>query len=196
MTAGIAYGALISLIAGILIELFAGVLVGGTAYAYLSFASGNPAKTSDLFYCFRNRPDRAILLQGIMILASTVCFVPGELLYIFRKGPITVTLGLELLAAFGIGLFVYLLFYVNFTFLFFLMHDFPDRSVPELIRLSVRMMKGYRMEVFVLLLSFLPYYLLGALSFGIGLFWVVPYVNTTRVQLYLTMLEEQSRNNS
>ncbi len=193
MTYGVAQGPLISLIASILIELFAGILVGGTAYAYLRFAAGNPVKTSDLFYCFRNRPDRAILLQGIMVLASTICFVPGELMYVLHKGPLTPVFACQLIAVLGIGLVVYVIFYTNFTFLFYLMLDFPNHSVPDLVRLCVRMMKGYRKEVLLLLLSFLPFYLLGILSFGIGLFWVIPYVNTTRVQFYLTMLEEQSK---
>jgi uncharacterized membrane protein len=49
------------------------------------------------------------------------------------------------------------------------------------------MTRGHKFDMFVLDLSFLGWYLLGSLLFGIGMFFVMPYENATKAELYLVL---------
>lgn len=60
----------------------------------------------------------------------------------------------------------------------------PEMNYKECLELSRTMMRGCRFELFVLELSFIGWYLLGAMCFGIGVIFVTPYVSATIVQFY------------
>lgn len=60
----------------------------------------------------------------------------------------------------------------------------PDLTSREAIEISRDLTAGHKWEMFVLDLSFLGWYLLGALLFGIGIFFVVPYEEATQARLY------------
>ena len=52
------------------------------------------------------------------------------------------------------------------------------------ITLSRQLMDGHKWELFVLNLSFIGWYLLSVLTFGIGYIWLVPYEQTTKANFY------------
>lgn len=54
----------------------------------------------------------------------------------------------------------------------------------EAIKISRDLTQGHKWDMFVLDLSFLGWYLLGALLFGVGIFFVVPYEEATKARLY------------
>lgn len=54
----------------------------------------------------------------------------------------------------------------------------------EAIEKSRKLTDGHKWDMFVLDLSFIGWYLLGALLFGIGVFFVTPYYEATRARLY------------
>lgn len=64
-----------------------------------------------------------------------------------------------------------------------ILNDNPDMDVFDALRISGEMTKGHKSEIFVLDLSFIGWFLLSALTFGLGLIYVLPYYNTT-VALY------------
>jgi len=66
----------------------------------------------------------------------------------------------------------------------------PEIDSSEAIRKSMDMTLGHKMDMFVLDLSFLGWYILGALMFGIGVFLVHPYYEATYAQLYKTLNHE------
>ena len=72
---------------------------------------------------------------------------------------------------------------------FYLALDYPDLTAGEILRLSLKVMKGKKRQLFIIQLSFLPLYLLGVLSFGIGLFWIVPYQKMTLTLYYLDLMK-------
>jgi uncharacterized membrane protein len=49
------------------------------------------------------------------------------------------------------------------------------------------MTDGEKLEIFILDLSFIGWYILGALALGIGVFFVQPYYDATHAQLYLKL---------
>ena len=67
----------------------------------------------------------------------------------------------------------------------YILADNPNLGADEAITLSRQMMDGNKFSLFVLELSFLGWYLLGALALGIGILFVNPYYNATEAQLYL-----------
>ena len=66
------------------------------------------------------------------------------------------------------------------------------RAEPsDLITQSRRMMDGYKWQLFCLDFSFFGWYLLGALCFGIGIFFVTPYHQQARANFYLALRAER-----
>ncbi|MBR1635347.1 MAG: DUF975 family protein [Lachnospiraceae bacterium] len=67
----------------------------------------------------------------------------------------------------------------------FILADNPDMGGTEAITLSRRMMDGQKWNAFVLDLSFIGWYFLAALTFGlVGIFWTQPYRQATDAELY------------
>ena len=58
---------------------------------------------------------------------------------------------------------------------------------------AIRLMKGNMGRLFYIEVSFIPLFLLGVLSLGIGLLWITPYLNATLANFFLDLME-QNRN--
>ena len=74
--------------------------------------------------------------------------------------------------------------YYAYSMTYYISLDHPEYSVDECIESSKRMMYGHKWELFVLQLSFIGWILLGLVSLGIGLLWVIPYMETTKAHYY------------
>lgn len=67
----------------------------------------------------------------------------------------------------------------------YLLAEYPDITREEAFALSKEAMYGQKWNAFVLDLSFLPWMLLSSITCGIvGLFYVNPYMNATKAELY------------
>ena len=66
---------------------------------------------------------------------------------------------------------------------YFLLDD-PSCTAREAIRRSKRAMKGWKMELFILDLSFIGWELLGSITMGILFVWVLPYLSATEANFY------------
>ena len=66
----------------------------------------------------------------------------------------------------------------------YLLAENPNINPDRAFELSKIMTDGEKFEIFVLDLSFIGWYLLGALFFGIGGLFVNPYVDATNAELY------------
>ena len=62
--------------------------------------------------------------------------------------------------------------------------DNPDIGIIDAISKSKEMMKGYKMEYFILNLSFIGWIILGIFTFGIGYLWLMPYITVTQCNFY------------
>jgi uncharacterized membrane protein len=67
---------------------------------------------------------------------------------------------------------------------YYVMAENPEMSGEDARRESIMMMDGNKMRLFCLQLSFIGWYLLSALTLGILLFWVVPYVQAATAAFY------------
>lgn len=62
--------------------------------------------------------------------------------------------------------------------------DNPACTAREAIRRSKRAMRGWKMELFILDLSFIGWELLGSATMGILFVWVIPYLHATLANFY------------
>ena len=69
----------------------------------------------------------------------------------------------------------------------YILADNPRIDYRRAVELSNQMTMGYKLDIFILDLSFIGWYLLGALAFGIGILFVRPYEDTTNAELYLVL---------
>ena len=67
---------------------------------------------------------------------------------------------------------------------FYISLDHPEMSATECITESRRIMDGHKMRLFILDLSFIGWYIVGALCFGIGTLWVRAYHQMARANFY------------
>ena len=66
----------------------------------------------------------------------------------------------------------------------YVLRDEPDLSVWQTLKKSEAIMKGYKGKLFLLYLSFVGWFILGAFTFGILYIWLTPYVMTSTVKFY------------
>jgi uncharacterized membrane protein len=70
----------------------------------------------------------------------------------------------------------------------YILAESKDVEFREALKLSMRMTNGYKMKLFVTHLSFIGWYLLGMLTFGILLIlYVAPYMQATMAGWYIEM---------
>ena len=73
----------------------------------------------------------------------------------------------------------------------YIRHDRPELSYSETITESRRLMNGHKLDLFLLDLSFIGWYLLGALCCGVGTFFVIPYHQLSRALFYEAIIRSQ-----
>jgi hypothetical protein len=75
----------------------------------------------------------------------------------------------------------------------FILADHPDMGQDEVFKRSKQMMDGNKMDSFVMDLSFIGWFLLGTLAFGIGIFFVLPYYNAAVAEQYRALSGENEK---
>ncbi len=59
-----------------------------------------------------------------------------------------------------------------------------DKSLSSMIKSSMELVKGHRVEFYGLIISFFGWFLLGIVTLGIALLWVIPYINIALANFY------------
>lgn len=72
----------------------------------------------------------------------------------------------------------------------YILQDDPSKDWQTCHNESIALMNGYKMKLFLLDLSFIGWYLLGALCLGIGVVFVVPYHNQARANFYMARIAQ------
>lgn len=65
---------------------------------------------------------------------------------------------------------------ISYSMAYYLFVEDDSKLPMEYLTESKRMMKGYKMDYFIFMLSFIGWILLSFLTFGILLIWVIPYI--------------------
>ena len=72
----------------------------------------------------------------------------------------------------------------------YLLQDYPEKSLVEVMRTSKAMMQGHKMQLFKLQLGFIGWMLLNVLTLGIGSLWLFPYMMTAMAAFYQDVREQ------
>jgi len=80
--------------------------------------------------------------------------------------------------------------YYSYRMVPYLLAENPDLDSFEAIERSKEMTSGQKMDMFIMDLSFIGWFILGALLFGVGTVLVMPYYNATYAELYYTLKGE------
>ena len=67
---------------------------------------------------------------------------------------------------------------------YYIILDDEKTGITDAMKKSREMMKGHKWELFVLILSFIGWMLLGILTFGILYLWLIPYMQVTMCNFY------------
>ena len=164
------------------------ILSAGLTAMGLTLLRGEKASAGEILSAFKNHPDRFLIAGLLKFLAAALYLLP--LFLIFRASGLGSTLKLVLLLVWGIaGGLLLIRFYLSWSFVRPLLLEDSSLSSLEAFRQSSAMTRGQLLRLFGFELSFLGWYLLGLLSLGLGFLWIIPYVATSRVALYLSVSE-------
>lgn len=72
----------------------------------------------------------------------------------------------------------------------YILKDHPEMGVNESIELSMAMMKGHKMDLFLLHLSFIGWLILTFFTLGLGFLLLYPYFSTAQALFYEDLKEE------
>ena len=179
-----------------LVSVFAGVFQTGITLFYLNSACNRPATVANLFYGFKYLFKKSLGISAVLVLLNTICLLPYDVcLFLLRsgKGYDTDTMAILCIVFMIVGVCIYLPLALGLSQSYYLLLDFPQYSAMELMKLSLRIMKGHKWELFCLQFSFLPLGFLCLLSFGIGTLWLVPYMTMTQTLYFLDLMQQEHR---
>jgi len=137
--------------------ILTGPLMLGFIYFFVNFVRGENPKIDALFLGFDNlgKSLGLYLLQGLFVfLWSLLLIIPG------------------IIAQF------------RYAMAFYILKDNPEIGVKEALTQSSEMMNGYKINFFILNLTFIGWFFLSCLTCGIGLLWFIPYISTTQANFY------------
>ena len=98
------------------------------------------------------------------------------------------------IAIYLLGLILSIIFGLLYSLVFMVAYDNPYMAASVAVNKSAELMRGNRWKFFVLILSFLGWAILGILSLGIGLLWLIPYIQVTGVCFYDELLKINKNN--
>ena len=75
----------------------------------------------------------------------------------------------------------------------YILIDNPELSANQAINLSIKMMKGHKLDLFILHLSFIGWFFLSIFTLGIGLLWLMPYMMAAQAAFYQDVKKEYNQ---
>ena len=96
----------------------------------------------------------------------------------------------SLLAVVTLGIGAIILSYA-YSMVPYLLHDYPELTPREAMKISREMMRGQKWNLFVLDLTFIGWILLAICTAGVGMLFVQPYMLTARAAFYEDLKSEK-----
>lgn len=155
--------------------------------ACIKLRCGEVTGVGALFEPFRVLPKIVIYFLWLLLLGLP--YIASELLSAFCSGIAVEVLSVAVTIA-------YLYIVLRLSMSIYILVENPYTSARTALKQSWHIMKGHCFRLFVLYLSFFGWFLLAALSLGIGMFWLQPYLNMTMVNFYYDLKEACLRQQS
>ena len=141
---------------------------------------------SDFFYVVKHDPDKIIIIAFVKWIFTVLFQLPllmGEnIRQIFQIESGMFTLIKCILTAVFLIAFVFASILLSQCYYLYI--DRADCDASEIIRMSIEVMNHNKARFFYLCMSMVGMVLLIIITFGIGVFWVMPYMYTTLICFY------------
>ena len=178
-------------LADFLITLISIVLSAGIMQAHLSMARNKEISIGQVFYPFKNHPDRYVVAGLLFFLATIVCCIPMGIgiviMYTLEQSVISIAV---MVITIIISLILLIMMQLWYALVFYLVLDHHEMRTCEAFKISHGIMKGNKGRLVYMFFSFLGMQLLTLLSFGIGELWVFPYQSQTMAVFYMDVIGE------
>lgn len=166
-----------------IINIFYYLLYAGQIRIYYKICDQKVFTMRDLLFAFSHQPEQVAIFALIQfILQSTAVNGMIELLLTVLFSDLGIALIALLLLIVVSVLFIWI--QLGLSFVLYLYNETPWQSMFQLLKQSWQMMKGHRIRMLILKLSFLGLDLLSLLSFGIGYLFAEPYILATNTLFY------------
>ena len=143
----------------ILVSIFvSSAFAYSTAKVYLGLLNGNAPNVADTFYGFKNNYKTVVIMEA------------WRTLYVFLWSLLFIIPGIIKMLAYSMSNYV--------------LYENPTLSAREALRRSEDLMRGRKMEYFLLILSFFGWIILGIFTLGILYIWLFPYMQATSAAYY------------
>lgn len=163
----------------------------GIKYLCLKTARGQEIKLSDMLYAVRNYPDKVIIIYIIQQLLMFLFSIPANVIAVIANRNLTPIVWEALYYVFLIFSYIADLIIISLlSQAMFIYIDNPMENSLTCIETSISVMKKNIRSYIRLLISFIPAYIMAALTFGIGYIWVIPYQDTTFSLFYMQLKGE------
>jgi len=173
----------------LVIGLFTTLFFVGYLHVLMGISTEKKFSVADLFYGFRNNPDKVILIYVIMAAFKIVLLLPSQIVS-YATLNIQGTdrnIPVYLLTALAYGIYIYLNVVFAFRYLIYL--DDPNMDIKDYYLISAKLMKGNKIRYILIYLSLIGYGILAVLSLGIGMLWVETYRNMIIINFYRDLTE-------
>lgn len=184
---------LMSLLLSAVVSVFTGMFGTGLALFFLNIACGQPRSTADIFYGFKEQPEKSLWVSLAHAAVSFVCLTPYQIaMTLFMSSHQSTYLTLMLLFMI-LGLLIYVPVSMLLSQSYFLLLDFPQYTAKEVLTTSCKIMKRHLGRYFYIQISFLPLMLLCVFTLGIGFLWLMPYMQMTGALFFLDVMNPEKK---
>ncbi|MCB5956392.1 DUF975 family protein [Enterococcus sp. CWB-B31] len=188
-------------------------LTFGTYFAALQVIRERPVKVEMLLMMFRGEYYLPLLLINLIqyvlnLLINFIMLLPvlisygatmyfGLMFNVVSVERFQQEMSANITLAFVMLLFSLLVILISmfiggvFQFAVWVKIDQPALGIGDILREALNMMKGHFKQYVFLQLSFIGWYIVGAIVVGIGLLWVIPYHDVAVASLYDSIRREK-----
>ena len=177
-------------------------IYGITAYGYtnvsLKISRRQGATIDALFEGFRGFKRMMNTIKAMLL----ICLYSGmwiPLVLLFIMGFLEESgrdsgegLVIALLVLLFISFVAIIIAYFSYAMTYYVMIDHPEYGALQAMKESKKIMKGHKMDLFLLWLSFIGWAILAFIPFGLGFLWLSPYFSTTTAHFYQKISKGES----
>lgn len=177
----------------VIITVVENALLLGQLNCHLWLARHKEVDTKDVFYCFNNHAEHFFHAIIIRTAIATICALPTQTalaLFAGNRNSLTANHVITITILLALSVLLNFIALLLFDLSYYLILDFYDMPISFALKESVRLMKGNKLRLTKLYLSFIGMMLLASLSMGIGFIFVMPYLSQSLAVFYLDVIDE------
>ncbi|MCR5357005.1 MAG: DUF975 family protein [Lachnospiraceae bacterium] len=189
------YSLVIELLSGLLFSVLMGIFTVGFIRVCILVIHDKQVTVKDFFYVINHDPDKVVIIAAIDWFFSELPYIP--LIMSDRLGDSAgVTPGKLALISyllFAVFFIIYFIAYIMLSQCYYLYLDMPESGALEIVNTSIAVMQKNKLRYLYLTFNILGMLVLGVLTMGIGMIWIMPYTHVLMINFYedLRLLEKR-----